>query len=276
MIIDAQIHLWEADRPDRPWPVGRSNFDRTSSYSADQMIKEMDAIGVDRAVVVPPSWIGEDNSTALEAAAKYPDRFAVMGRFDPTADGAPERLETWLDQPHMLGIRMTFLNAFAEWLEPGSPIEWFWADCERLNIPIMVLVHGVTEKVIPIAARHPGLKLIIDHMAADIRLKGAPAFSDIDYVAALARYPEVRVKVSSAPCFSNDPYPFKDIEPFLRRLYDAYGARRLMWGADLAPRLTSTYLECLNHFREGLPFLKESDKEWILGKATAKALNWPG
>ena len=136
-------------------------------------------------------------------------------------------------------------------------------------------MHGVTEKVAPIAARHPRLRLIIDHMAADIRLKGAPAFADIDHVAALAGYPEVRVKVSSAPCFSNEPYPFKDIEPFLRRLYDAYGARRLMWGADLAPRLTSTYLECLDHFREGLPFLKEADKEWILGRATAKALNWP-
>jgi predicted TIM-barrel fold metal-dependent hydrolase len=274
MIIDAQIHLWEADRPDRPWPVGRSNFNRESSYSAEQMLPEMDAIGVDRAVVVPPSWIGENNTTALEAAARYPDRFAVMGRFDPTADGAEERLEGWLQQPHMLGIRMTFLNDFAAWLEPGSPIEWFWAACERLGIPVMVLVHGVTEKLRPIAKRHPNLRLIIDHMAADIRLKGAPAFADIDHVAMLAGCPAVRVKVSSAPCFSNDPFPFKDIEPFLHRLYDAYGARRLMWGADLAPRLTSTYLECLDHFRKGLPFLTEDDKDWILGRTTAETLNW--
>jgi predicted TIM-barrel fold metal-dependent hydrolase len=82
------------------------------------------------------------------------------------------------------------------------------------------------------------------------------------------------VKTSSAPCFSNEAYPFADIYPFLRRIYDAFGARRMLWGADYT-RLTSTYEECLRHFRQGLDFLSEDDKEWVLGKTAATVLNWP-
>jgi hypothetical protein len=48
----------------------------------------------------------------------------------------------------------------------------------------------------------------------------------------------------------------------------------MLWGADRS-RLTSTYRECLDLFREGLDFLSAEDREWILGKALAEALNWP-
>jgi predicted TIM-barrel fold metal-dependent hydrolase len=275
LITDSQIHLWEPDRSDRPWPAAdRVAVARDSSYSVEQMLPEMERAGVDRAVIVPPSWIGENNATALEAAARYPERFAVMGRFDPMAPDARERLETWLSQPHMLGIRMTFLGSFTQWLEDGS-IEWFWSGCERLGIPVMVLVAGICDKIVPTAARHPGLRLIIDHMACDLRGKAETAFVHFDDLLSLAAFPEVRVKVSSAPCFSAEPYPFRDLEPFLRRIYEAFGARRLMWGADLAPRLTCSYKECLDHFASGLPFLTAEDRERILGGTTAETLNWP-
>ena len=109
LITDAQIHLWEPERADRPWPKdGRSTPHRPNGFTAEQMLAEMDAVGVDRAVIVPPSWIGETNEYALEAGCQVPDRFAVMGRIDPSAARRNDQLATWLQQPHMLGIRVTF------------------------------------------------------------------------------------------------------------------------------------------------------------------------
>ena len=104
--------------------------------------------------------------------------------------------------------------------------------------------------------------------------RGNLAFVELADVCRLARYPNVAVKASALPCHSTMPYPFRDLYPYLRRIYDAYGPRRLMWGADLS-RLTSTYRECLDHFREGLDFLSEEDKEWILGRTLAEVLDWP-
>jgi predicted TIM-barrel fold metal-dependent hydrolase len=100
------------------------------------------------------------------------------------------------------------------------------------------------------------------------------AFATLDDLLVLARYRSVSVKTSSAPCFSAEPYPFRDIYPHLRRIYDAFGPRRMLWGADLT-RLTSTYQECLSHFQEGLDFLSEGDKQWVLGRSLAEILKWP-
>ena len=82
------------------------------------------------------------------------------------------------------------------------------------------------------------------------------------------------MKTSSAPCFSAEPFPFRDIYGHLKRIIEAFGPQRCMWGADFT-RLTSTYPECLEHFKSGLDFLSESDKEWILGRSTAEILGWP-
>ena len=96
----------------------------------------------------------------------------------------------------------------------------------------------------------------------------------MDRLLPLARHNNILVKVTCAPSISADPYPFQDLYPFLHRIYETFGPRRLMWGADIT-RLSSTYTECLKHFQEGLDFLNEEDKEWILGKTVAVELNWP-
>jgi L-fuconolactonase len=274
LITDSQVHIWEVDRPDRPWPANRNPAQLPNGFSAEQMLEQMDAAGVDRAVIVPPTYVGEMNDTAIEASQAYPNRFAVMGRFGPEAPGARERLAGWLQQPHMLGIRMTFrIPPFNAWLDDGT-LDWFFADCERHGIPLMLLLPGLLDRLAPIAARHPGLTIIVDHMGVVPDSVAPEAFDKLHELEALARYPNIWVKTSSAPCFSKEQYPFADLYPYIKRIYDAFGPRRLMWGADFT-RLRGTYSDCLRHFQEGLDFLTEDDKQWVLGGNLALALNWP-
>jgi L-fuconolactonase len=108
-IVDAQVHIWGANTPERPWPAGRSSPHRPQPFSEDDLLKEMDAAEVARVVIVPPSWEGDRNDLALEAARLHPDRFAVMGR--PPA--AARSLSDWRDQPGMLGLRVTSNTAEA-------------------------------------------------------------------------------------------------------------------------------------------------------------------
>jgi predicted TIM-barrel fold metal-dependent hydrolase len=275
LVTDAQIHLWELERPDRPWPKdGRSTPHRHDGFTAEQMLAEMDPIGVDRAVIVPPSWIGESNAYALEAAARYPSRFAVMGRFDPSVPENLAQLEGWLQQPHMLGIRVTFNAPHLVAGLDGGMFDPLWAGCERHSIPLMALFSGpLLTKVPPIVERYPGLPLIIDHMGRIPSAHGPEAFADLDLLLTLARFPNVWVKTSCAPTHSEEAFPFRDIHPYLEQIYDAFGARRLLWGSDIT-RLRGTYGECLRLFQEELPFLTADDKEWILGKSLAVALRW--
>ncbi len=136
-----------------------------------------------------------------------------MGRFNPDAAGARERLQTWLDQPGMLGIRMTFYKPqWARWLVPGT-IEWFWSDCQRLGIPLMALAPGLLKEIATLAARYPGLTVILDHMARQSALRDRACFADLDELLSLARFPNIAIKASSLPCYTDSAYPFASLEP---------------------------------------------------------------
>ena len=246
------------------------------SFGAEQMLAAMDAIGVNRAVIVPPVWAGDQNTTAFEATERYPDRLAIVGRFDPFAPGAREQIKGWLEQPHMLGIRMsgrwqTRPVQFLEALADGS-LDWYWAECERLGIPLMVLTQAQVRLLEPLATRHPGLTLIVDHMSG-VGPASPPEL--LDDLVALARHPRLYVKVGGGPNRSREAYPFRDVHPLLRRLYDSFGPRRLLWEADITQLTKNTYAECLRLWQEGLPFLSAEDKEWVLGRTAAEVLKWP-
>lgn len=285
VITDAQVHVWEAHSPARPWPpesLANKAFvsmpgarpHREEPIGADEMVGMMDGAGVHRAVIVPPSPVGDSNATALEAAAKYPGRFIVMGRFNPMAAGAREELAHWLEQPHMAGIRMTFHKApWRGWLDDGS-IAWFWADCERLGIPLMLLIMGRLDAVEAVAARHPRLTLIVDHLGLHSNLRDDAVQQDLRLLLPLARHAKVCVKASAVPCYSTEGWPFANMAPYLRQVYEHFGPRRMFWGSDVS-RLPCSYREAVDHFLHGLDFLPEADKPWVMGRALSEVLRWP-
>jgi predicted TIM-barrel fold metal-dependent hydrolase len=234
----------------------------------------MDCTSVSRAVIAPPSPTGDSNDTALEAARRFPSRFAVMGRFNPELEGARERLQSWLQQPGMFGIRMTFYKpVWARWLAPCA-IDWFWSDCETLGILISALAFGAVDQVGRLAARHPGLTIILDHLARRSGLRDDACFADLSDLLALARLPNVSVKATALPCYTTDPYPFANLYPHLRRIYDAFDPDRIMWGSDLT-RLPCSYAQCLDHVQKELDFPSDADRVRILGGTAATLLRWP-
>jgi predicted TIM-barrel fold metal-dependent hydrolase len=93
--------------------------------------------------------------------------------------------------------------------------------------------------------------------------------------AALATYPNVSVKLSSAPMMSSEPHPFRDMTPHIRRLFDVYGPGRCYWGTDVTNSFAkAAYRQRVTHFTEELRFLTEDDLDWIMGKALVERLRW--
>src|SRR5678815_3064244 len=110
-IVASQVHLWGRDTPDRPWPAGRAaQAQKPYPVTKEALLLQMDLAKVDRIVLVPPSWEGDRNDLALEAARLHPDRFAVMGRLDLRNPGSRALVADWKKAPGMLGMRFTFHN----------------------------------------------------------------------------------------------------------------------------------------------------------------------
>src|SRR6516165_2578002 len=79
IVVDSQVHLWKAESEDWKWVPGMKP-QMPEPFTIEKLMPLMDQAGVDRVVIVPPSWPGDRNDYALEAARRYPDRLAVMGR----------------------------------------------------------------------------------------------------------------------------------------------------------------------------------------------------
>ena len=273
-IVDAQVHLWKAESEDWKWVPGRKP-QLPEPFTIERLLPLMDEAGVDRCVIVPPSWPGDRNDYGLEAARKYPNRFAVMGRVAVQDPKSAALLPKWMEQKGMLGLRFTFMREQSALLTSGSA-DWVWPAADKAGLPVMFLAPGNIPKFASIAERHPRLPLIIDHMSLTAEIaKEGKIKEAIDAVVALAKYPNVSVKLSSAPTYSFDPYPWRDMTEHLKRCFNAYGPRRCHWGTDLTNALAkSTYRQRITHFTEELPFLSEDDKDWVMGRAILERLKW--
>ena len=139
----------------------------------------------------------------------------------------------------------------------------------------MVLTRQFVSRLDGIASRHPNLTLIVDHLSSQDGETVAEAFGAFGDLVALAQHPRVYIKLGNAPNRSRQAYPFEDVHPYLRRLYHAFGPRRMLWEADITQLTKNTYAECLRLWQDGLAFLTANDKDWILGRAASEALNWP-
>ncbi|HSE95881.1 MAG TPA: amidohydrolase family protein [Methylomirabilota bacterium] len=275
LIVDAQVHVWGADRPDRPWPPGRAHqAQKPYPVTADLVLDGMRAAGVDRAVLVPPSWEGDRNDLVLDAAQRHPDRFAAMGRLAIERPESRALVAGWRSQPGMLGLRFTFHTDLQRpWLTDGTA-EWLWPIAERAGVPVMIFPPGSLTAVDRIAERHPGLRLVIDHLAIGTGVKGEAAFQELPVLCGLARRPNVAVKASALPCYSTEAYPFRDLHPHIRQVYEAFGPRRMFWGTDWT-RLPCPWRQAVTLFTEELPWLSAEDQAWVMGRALGDWLNWP-
>ena len=219
LIVDAQIHLWNAGNPTTPW------HRQIPAYTKADALSEMDAGGVDAAVLTPHTpWDPNANELAIEAARQHPDRFVILGNFPVDKPESRALVDTWKQRPGMLGLRFTFPPPQqSAWLTDGT-VDWLWPAAERAGLPIALMAAGFLPKVAEVAQRHPNLKLILDHLG---RPSGGTAsqpdlWANLPEVVALARYPNVAMKATGAPSYSGHAYPFPDIHdnpaPALRRV----------------------------------------------------------
>lgn len=273
VIVDAQVHVWAPETPERPWSAHTAHLPKPFGY--EDLLVQMKQAGVDRAILVPPGWEGDRVDFVLEGAMRHPTRFGAMGRIPLQNPDSIQLLPGWKSQFGMLGIRTSFQKAHNRaWLDDGTA-DWFWPAAEKHGIPVMVFAPGRNDKIGEIARSHPRLRLIIDHMGLN-REKDAEAASAIESLISLADYPNICVKVTSVPLYSSEPYPYRGLHDSLQNLIAAFGPRRAFWGTDLTRIWSrSSYQECETLFTKELKFLSADDLEWVMGRGIAECLSWP-
>ena len=158
-------------------------------------------------------------------------------------------------------------DASGDWIN-GPLMLPLWKRCEALKVPMTILAPITRMTAVGrLMDQCPDLTLVIDHMA------DCPADQPekLQKLLALARYPRVFVKVSHTWSVSKQPYPYRDAQELVKRLYDAFGPRRLMGGTDW-PLVEAYcgYAKALAMVRDEMKFLNEEDKSWMLGRTVER------
>jgi predicted TIM-barrel fold metal-dependent hydrolase len=266
LIIDAQVHIWGSGQPS-------GHHRQTSVYTAEELIAEMDAAGVDGAVLHPPSWDPHSNEMAIAAAESYPGKFCSLGWFPLNDPAQRDRIKTWKQQPGMVGLRWALTRPEQQTWHADGTMDWLWPAAEAAGTPVATMAWRFLPLFGRIAERHPRLKLIVDHLGTIRGKRDEAAFADLPSLLALAKYPNVAVKATGAPSVSSEAYPFRNISDGLQRIFDAFGPHRFFWGTDLT-RMTCSYRQCVTHFTEELPWLKGRDLELVMGQGVVDWLDW--
>lgn len=277
IITDAQVHIWEEDSPEHPWGPGgreRARQHGLGPLRSDQVLRLMDGAGVQRAVLVPPTFSGARNDVCLEAARACPSRLAVMGYVAADRPDVADVLAGWRSQPGMLGIRLTLSRGASQgWIADGT-LDPFWKAAEENGIPLYVLPPDLHEQLGEVAQRHPGLRIIVDHLGIRTGARDMAILPGIEALLALASLSNVAVKATCLPSYVSEPYPYRGLQEVVRRVIGAFGPERVFWGSDMS-RLPGPYRDAVTFFTEEMPFLSAEELEWIMGRGLSEWLAWP-
>src|SRR5690242_940386 len=115
--IDAQVHAYERDHPGRPWAAVLVG---PPEVTGDDMVKAMDAVGVDGAVLISPfTMYRYDASYAIEVRNKYPGRFGVIKPVNPSDPTVVQTIADWATPLATAGIRIMMNREVSE--DPADP-----------------------------------------------------------------------------------------------------------------------------------------------------------
>ena len=276
-IIDAQVHAYERNHPQRPW-VG--SLQGPLEVTGEDMVAAMDAVGVAGALLISPwSLYRYDASYALAVHARHPGRFGLIKPFDPAAANLTEEIAEWAQTPGTVGARIVLM-------EPTTPsasdpgIRQILSASAAQGLPVNVICWDQLDLFAELARDFPNTQLVLDHLG--LRQPFLPPvptqpFAALEAVLALAQFDNVAIKISGACTLSHQPYPYLDLRAPLEKIFTAYGFERCLWGTDW----TRAYA-VVNYEQAVEPFrltdrLSDSERAMLMGGACARAYGWtPG
>ncbi|GAA3886498.1 hypothetical protein GCM10022381_30770 [Leifsonia kafniensis] len=251
-VIDAQLHVFERNRPERPWTGDGSPLAEATGQSTVDLL---DAAGVDAAIIVSP-WLNyrADPSYAVEVAAKFAGRFAVVAPVDPADSDPAAFVAAWAEVPWAVGLRLMLWSPQERTRVADGGYDALFTALEERRMPLCLALGSGTAEAQLIAERHPGIPVIIDHLG----MRGAPTppapadpFAELPSILSLASLPNVAVKATGVPALSHEPFPYRDVFAPLRRVLDSFGPERTLWGTDW------TRTHAFLGYSEGVDYLAE-------------------
>src|SRR3989441_3503753 len=263
--IDAHVHVWTNDFRSYPLAEGyKPEAMKPRTFLPEDILRHAKPHGVNRVVLIQMSYYRFDNSYMLDVIRKSPDAFRGVAIVD--WNGAePDRKMREVAKAGVRGFRIYPGKAGAEnWLDGEGFAKMFQCGAKEKLAMCPLIGPNALAALDRQCRKFPETPVVIDHMAR-LGADGPVREEEVKALCSLARYPQVKVKVSAFYALGEKKPPHLDLAPVIRRLYDAFGPRRLMWASDCPFQVEKeTYGDSVSLIARRLDFLSAEDKDWML------------
>lgn len=223
---DCHAHVFCGTRyafsPDTVYEPDRSQAGTTAKFLA-----VLDAHGLTHGLLVGAGPYGADNRCLLEGIAAAPGR--LKGIALVRADIADRELVALGDRG-VVGVRFNLsTHGMSQFLEPGA--DRLLARLKELGW--FLQVHCEQDELVEAAPvlRRAGVRVMIDHFGRPDVARGLlhPGFQTL---LELGRAGDAVVKLSGPFRSSLEGYPYRDVDPFIAAVIEAFTLDRCVWGSD--------------------------------------------
>ena len=268
-IIDAHVHIW-THNPRFPWAAGEHDLP-AQERGPGELSAVLREHGVRGAVLVQYIQYRWDNRYVAHALKSYPSLYKGVCRVDPEDPAGPDHLSDWSENHGFQGVRLSpASDARGDWFS-GPLMPPLFQRAAALGVPVILLIKpSRLPDLTALLEKVPTVNVMIDHLADCIH----PRQNHLTALLALARYPNVFLKIGHIPQNSDQSYPWQDTHPALERIFETYSARRMMWGSDWPFCLSwMSYWQSIAYIQQELTFLTPEERAWVLGKTASQF--WP-
>lgn len=271
--IDAHVHVWTPARERYPISPSYTPSDmQPASFTPEQLFVHTLPEKVRRVVLIQMSFYQFDNRYMLDSMRANPGVFSGVAVVDEHSAGLRQQMKDLRSQ----GVRGFRIHPGKQsvdaWLGSSGMAE-MWAVGADLGMAMCPLIGAEALPGIgKLCERFPRTPVVVDHFAR-IGTDGRIREEQLTALCRLAVHPNVHLKTSAFYALGKKQSPYLDLAEMVRRVRDAFGARRLMWGSDCPYQVDPghTYADSIALIRDRLEFLSAEDRLWILRK-TAESI----
>ena len=233
MVVDAHVHLWNAEHTPQPW-MSQEHAAIARPFGPADLRPLLERNGVDAVVLVQGACLDSDTDYLLAEAERHDWIAAVTAWLDLVR---PERAAARLAElePHPVrGVRhLVHDEPDPHWIVRPPVLESLALLEEReviLELPVVFPRHF--GDVLVLAERFPRLRIVVDHLGKPPLGSDAMREWERD-LRAVAASPSVLAKLSGLnTALEKADWTVEDLLPAGETAMACFGAERLMCGSD--------------------------------------------
>jgi predicted TIM-barrel fold metal-dependent hydrolase len=271
--VDAHFHLWDRERLQYPWLDAPEQAAIAGTYTLADYRAETAAWNVAGAVHVEAGAHADDalrETEWLEGFGTLPTAIvAQVALDDPAID---RRLAEQATHPRVRGVRqiVNWHPDPAQRVMAHDPVAteaWVRGYARLAAHGFSFDFHGLPPQLAglaAVAARHPDVPLIVNHLGLPIPADGLDAWRA--GIAALAALPHAAIKLSGAG-FATQPFGAGPVAELVREVIDRFGTRRVLIASNLpTDRLAASLDTTLGWVEDLLADLSGDERRDLWGR----------